>query len=150
MQVFYNGKVLHYKQAFPNVSFSINGPSDEFLSSHNAFKISLTKEHDQATQKLVPCDPVVENGWAYIVKVESKTEEEIAADVASKAAQVRATRGALLTACDWTQIADSPLTAEKKAEWATYRQALRDLPDAEGWPDVDFPNDPDYVAPEGV
>jgi len=30
--------------------------------------------------------------------------------------------------CDWTQSPDSPLTAEKKTEWATYRQALRDLP----------------------
>ncbi len=29
---------------------------------------------------------------------------------------------------DWTQFADSPLTDTKKAEWATYRQALRDLP----------------------
>lgn len=29
---------------------------------------------------------------------------------------------------DWTQMPDSPLTDTKKAEWATYRQALRDLP----------------------
>ena len=29
---------------------------------------------------------------------------------------------------DWTQFADSPLSDTKKAEWATYRQALRDLP----------------------
>ena len=33
-----------------------------------------------------------------------------------------------LTASDWTQMADSPLSDSKKAEWATYRQALRDLP----------------------
>ena len=30
---------------------------------------------------------------------------------------------------DWTQMPDSPLTLEQKVEWATYRQALRDLPD---------------------
>ena len=29
---------------------------------------------------------------------------------------------------DWTQMPDSPLTDTKKTEWATYRQALRDLP----------------------
>ena len=29
---------------------------------------------------------------------------------------------------DWTQGNDSPLTDEKKAEWATYRQELRDIP----------------------
>jgi len=33
-----------------------------------------------------------------------------------------------LKACDWTQAADSPLSDSKKAEWQTYRQALRDLP----------------------
>ena len=33
-----------------------------------------------------------------------------------------------LVACDWTQGADSPLSDAKKTEWATYRQALRDLP----------------------
>ena len=33
-----------------------------------------------------------------------------------------------LFASDWTQMPDSPLTAEKKTEWATYRQALRDVP----------------------
>jgi len=29
---------------------------------------------------------------------------------------------------DWTQGGDSPLDASKKAEWATYRQTLRDIP----------------------
>jgi len=28
---------------------------------------------------------------------------------------------------DWTQVEDSPLTAEKISEFATYRQNLRDL-----------------------
>ncbi len=40
----------------------------------------------------------------------------------------RGNRDGMLTASDWTQLADSPLTAPKKAEWATYRQELRDLP----------------------
>jgi len=150
MQIYFEGRVDHYKKIFSSTSFPPSGPTDAFLTAKGAIKVNAFREHDRATQKLVPCDPVVENGWAYIVKVESKTAEEIAADVAAKAAQVRATRDALLTACDWTQLADSPLTAEKKAEWATYRQALRDLPDAEGWPNVDLPNNPDYIAPEGV
>lgn len=42
-------------------------------------------------------------------------------------AEVRHLRNLRITACDWTQGADSPLSAEKKAEWATYRQALRDI-----------------------
>lgn len=37
-------------------------------------------------------------------------------------------RNSLLVDSDWTQLADTPLTEEKKAEWATYRQQLRDIP----------------------
>ena len=37
-------------------------------------------------------------------------------------------RNVLLSASDWTQSPDSPLTDAKKQEWATYRQSLRDLP----------------------
>lgn len=36
-------------------------------------------------------------------------------------------RNVRLADSDWTQGADSPLSDAKKAEWATYRQALRDI-----------------------
>ena len=41
--------------------------------------------------------------------------------------QIRQLRNQLLIASDWTQGSDSPLTDAKKAEWATYRQQLRDM-----------------------
>jgi hypothetical protein len=41
--------------------------------------------------------------------------------------EVRRRRTALLEGSDWTQVPDSPLSDSKKAEWVTYRQALRDL-----------------------
>ena len=41
---------------------------------------------------------------------------------------LRLERNRRLAKCDWTQGNDSPLTSDKKTEWATYRQALRDLP----------------------
>lgn len=41
--------------------------------------------------------------------------------------QQREMRNKMLAACDWTQLLDSSLSAEKKAEWATYRQTLRDI-----------------------
>lgn len=44
-------------------------------------------------------------------------------------ADLRIARDLALSASDWTQMPDVPFTAAKKAEWATYRQALRDLPD---------------------
>jgi hypothetical protein len=40
---------------------------------------------------------------------------------------IRLKRNNLLSTCDWTQSIDSPLSSEKKNEWATYRQALRDV-----------------------
>ena len=50
---------------------------------------------------------------------------------AEQAANVRTQRTQKLKDSDWTQIADS--TADKTA-WATYRQALRDITSASGFP----------------
>ena len=62
-----------------------------------------------------------------------KAEEEEAQAEAIEAArdywkELRYLRDEKLTECDWTQIADAPLTEEQKTAWRTYRQALRDLP----------------------
>ena len=41
---------------------------------------------------------------------------------------IRSERNGILSATDWTQVPDSPLTDAKKEEWKVYRQSLRDLP----------------------
>lgn len=41
--------------------------------------------------------------------------------------QIREVRNQILKDTDWTQVPDSPLTDSKKTEWATYRQALRNM-----------------------
>jgi predicted nuclease with RNAse H fold len=60
--------------------------------------------------------------------------------------RIRNNRLYLLQACDWTVAIDSPLSDSKKAEWTTYRQALRDLPssytDSDNYADVVFPTEP--------
>lgn len=43
-------------------------------------------------------------------------------------AYLRHVRDLLMGCTDYTQATDSPLTAGQRAAWATYRQALRDLP----------------------
>lgn len=144
MLIYKDGIVDELRRVFPNTSFSPSGPSDEFLAEHGAYRVNSFKPHDQSTQKLVYSAPYIEDGWAYTVAVESKTEEELAADTASRAAQMRAQRDRLLAASDWTQVADAPVD---KAAWAIYRQALRDLPQAEGFPDVELPHDPHWVEP---
>ena len=59
---------------------------------------------------------------------------------AEQAANVRKSRTEKLKDCDWTQIADS--TADKTA-WATYRQALRDVPSQVGFPwEITWPTQP--------
>ena len=59
---------------------------------------------------------------------------------------VRAIRDDLLQKSDWTQQPDA-LSAEKRAEWAVYRQALRDVPQnvnytISGPLDVEMPQPP--------
>ena len=66
--------------------------------------------------------------------VDAQTTEYRARVDLETAASQRTNRTSLLAKSDWTQLSDSPLTTEKKAEWVTYRQALRDLPKASGWP----------------
>ena len=59
---------------------------------------------------------------------------------AEQAASVRNSRTEKLKDSDWTQIADS--TADK-AVWATYRQALRDVPTQAGFPwTITWPESP--------
>jgi hypothetical protein len=41
---------------------------------------------------------------------------------------IRQHRNQLLFECDWTQLADCPLSIPKIAEWSSYRQQLRDFP----------------------
>ena len=41
---------------------------------------------------------------------------------------VRSQRDGMLSAADWTQLGDAALGDHTPQEWATYRQALRDLP----------------------
>jgi len=57
-----------------------------------------------------------------------------------QAKSVRTTRDEKLKDSDWTQVADAPVD---KTVWATYRQALRDVPTQSGFPwDITWPTQP--------
>jgi hypothetical protein len=134
-----------YRELFGNTSFNGNGPTDEFLTANNAKKVNAFKAHDSLTQKLVSCSAYDDGEFVSVVQVASLSAEEIQAAKDSAMAQLRATRNTLLTACDWTQIPDC--TIPNKAEWATYRQALRDFPAtvSDARVAVEFPHNPDWV-----
>tara|TARA_Y100000593_G_scaffold87913_1_gene169205 strand:- start:2680 stop:3078 length:399 start_codon:yes stop_codon:yes gene_type:complete len=58
-------------------------------------------------------------------------------------AKNRALREKLLNGSDWTQLPDVPLSAEKKQEILTYRQALRDITNHSNWPNLNSDDWPD-------
>lgn len=58
--------------------------------------------------------------------------------------RARLQRDQLLADSDWTQLPDVPLAT--KEAWATYRQALRDLPDHVNWPNLE---EADWPTVEG-
>ena len=139
-----NGQVINvvdYRDVFGR---SI--PTDEQLVEKSYVRVNLFREHDRLTQKLITATPVLENGWVFTVAVAQMSEEEIQSAKDSAMAQIRGQRNSLLLACDWTQIADC--TIPKKAEWATYRQTLRDLPSTitgDSRTFTDWPHNPDWV-----
>lgn len=55
----------------------------------------------------------------------------------------RTNRDDLLLRSDWSQTNDNTISAAKKAEWAVYRQALRDVPLQRGFPyEINWPVKP--------
>lgn len=78
--------------------------------------------------------------WENGKKIVREANDAELAPLGSTENQIRFRRNQLLTASDWTQIDDAPVD---KAAWATYRQALRDVPEQAGFPDdVDWPEMP--------
>ena len=59
--------------------------------------------------------------------IRKKNETELQIDLENRWRSVRSERNKFLSESDWTQLPDSPLTPEKKTEWSSYRQQLRDV-----------------------
>ena len=76
-------------------------------------------------------------------------ETQAANQLAEKWATIRAQRNAQLTATDWTQMSDSPLSDEDKKAMAEYRQTLRDIPQNSPDP-VQIDMTADVALPESV
>ena len=82
----------------------------------------------------------IDGKWFTKYAVADMDDEAKAALDAQQAASMRAERNRRIAECDWTQLPDSPVD---KAVWATYRQALRDLPKTEGFPwNISWPATP--------
>ncbi len=110
----------------PNTSFPAY-ITEATLANYSVFPVTevaapvvdpLTQRHEQTTPAQV------DGKWTQAWQVIDLPEEKAAANV-------RAKRNQLLTDSDWTQLSDSPVD---KTAWATYRDALRNIPQQAGFP----------------
>lgn len=144
----------HFIQtANPNSSFAFP-LNDEILAQFGfaRFQYADPPQYDAEFQEAKEITPtlngvVATQAWKIVEKF---TDEEKVAYIAKRDADrleaqkaaVRAERNAKLTATDWTQGKDIPDAVS--AVWATYRQALRDVPAQAGFPwSVEWPAKPE-------
>lgn len=64
-----------YRELFPNTSFPLSGPNDDFYADMGAYKIKHDKPCNDL-QMLVQCEPYVEGEFVYTVRVETRPEQE--------------------------------------------------------------------------
>lgn len=135
--------VTDLRLAHPNVSFPAF-PNDETLASFGLHRVQPVQPPafsvKQVLEELTPVYDAQSNQWKQAWKVRDKTASELVTDTQLKAESIRQQRNQLLFASDWTQLADS--TVDKQL-WATYRQALRDVPSQTEFPwNVQWPTQP--------
>jgi hypothetical protein len=116
--------VADAQSMFPNVSFGPRGPNADFLAENSCLPVTVWKPYDPTTQKIVAAPPYVEDAQVFTIAVEAMTPDDIAAMIATEWTVIRVQRDALLAACDWTQLPDTPAD---KATWAAYRVDLRNV-----------------------
>lgn len=127
----------------PNTSFP-KRPSDELLQEWGVFPVTPTErpEYNRITHDLVEETPELVNGsWVQAWALVAAEADVVAARTEEHAAQLRRDRDNLLAETDWMALSDNTLTAE----WATYRQALRDITSHANFPyltDTDWPVKP--------
>lgn len=136
----------NFKQLFPNVSFpAILFPSDVEAFGYGMYDFTQVPQTLGRYEKAVEVEPIRDAGgyWRQQWAVVQQTPEEQLETDSRKQDEVRAQRSRLLMLCDWTQLDDAPVTNTEKAAWASYRQALRDVPSQPGFPwDVVWPQKP--------
>jgi hypothetical protein len=96
-----------------------------YTSDEDDLILNVKQDESYIDGEYLPSEFIVVNGLP-----QRKSDDEILLIVNKKAMRsLRRKRQLDLSSSDWTQMPDAPLTDEKKQEWATYRQQLRDLPE---------------------
>jgi len=132
-------------KANPNTSFALP-LSDATLADLNIAKLleDPRPSYDPDTQVVIEGAVEERDGSYYqTYSVIDRPAEAIENDLKNKKANVRAQRNARLAETDWAILPDSPLSAEDKAVYQSYRNALRDVPAQDGFPNNALPEGPD-------
>lgn len=122
----------------PNTSFPAD-PSDALLATYDVYPYTIADvTYDPITQRKVEGQFVqVDTQWTLFMVAENLPLDQAEANV-------RRQRDGTLFDCDWTQLPDSPLSADSKTAWSTYRQQLRDITGQAGFPySVVWPTPPE-------
>ena len=119
----------------PRTSFPKNVPTD-MLADYGVYPVvrAAVPQFDSLVQSLVAhAAPTEDAGqWVLGYDVVQKTED-MAGD------NIRRERNRLLSETDWMALSDNTMTPE----WASYRQALRDITSQEGFPyTIEWPTEP--------
>ena len=111
----------------------------EMVNSYGADVVMEGPQPTATKYQTVYRDGVYEEEGMWFTKysvADMDDEAKAAVDEATKASN-RTTRNTKLSDCDWTQLGDVPLTEACKADFATYRQSLRDVDLLEPvWPEA--------------
>jgi hypothetical protein len=126
----------------PQTSFPRRIP-DEMLASYEVFEVVVgaAPSIDETTYRAVRADTPTYAGdkWHLEWSVVEKTPEEKQNYYNASSARVRAKRNQLLSDSDWMALSDNTITTE----WASYRQALRDITSQGGFPyTIEWPTKP--------
>lgn len=132
----------HLRDDNPQTSFPALMP-DTALAEWGVFPVAAVPQPlgDHTTVVTEGQPKFIDGVWRQVWVVENATAELIAERTVERAASVRQERNAMLSSCDWTQVADAPVDS---LAWAVYRQKLRELPGQVGFPwNVIWPSQPE-------
>ena len=102
-------------------------PAEATTFGVSKLKLVTPPPYNPLTQVRTDADAVLVDGvWTQQWVVSDKPVDEVEQAKQFALNSLRLTRDGELQACDYTQLSDVTLTTEKRVEWATYRQQLRD------------------------
>lgn len=140
-------EILHYPSSISDLVkleiLTTDTPTAEELAQANVIEIGHCVDARPNDGLQYSLKPMLQEDGTWL---EKWYEVEVSAEELAKIRKqysdaVIADRNTKLAASDWTHMADVNLP--NKAQWAAYRQALRDLPQQEGFPfDIVYPTKP--------